>query len=119
MTPTFGGAPPPRVALPRQRGRCFDLGLRDESLRGVLLEVPGRAELELFLATPRADLDSDAAFLWRAMVVVWVVAILWAALVATWVVRRLTRNHQTLAEVVRRVASGDRSARVRSLSSDA
>lgn len=118
MTPTFGGEPLQRSALPPAGNRCFDLWFRGEHLRGVIKAVPGRSDLELLLAVPRTDLDSDAAFLRRAMVAVLAVAIVWAALVATWVIRRLTRHHQTLAEVVRRVASGDRSARMSLLSRD-
>lgn len=119
MTPTFHGAPPLLSELPKIQSRCFDLWFHREHLRGTLVQVPDRADLTLLLAAPRTDLDSDAAFLFRAMVAVWAVAVLWAALVASWAVRRLTRNHQTLAAVVRRVAAGDRSARVSILSSDA
>lgn len=119
MTPTFHGTPPALATLPQQRERCFDLWFDREHLRGVIVPVPGRADLTLLLSASRTDLDSDAAFLSRAMVAVWAVAVLWAALVARWAVRRLTRNHQTLAQVVRRVASGDRAARVSVLSSDA
>ena len=36
----------------------------------------------------------------------------WTVGVATWIVRRLTRNQRRIAEVVRRVAAGDLSARV-------
>jgi two-component system heavy metal sensor histidine kinase CusS len=64
------------------------------------------------LAAPRLDLDSDAAFLTRAMEIVFVVAVAWAALIATWIVQRLTRGHAEVTRVARRVADGDLSARV-------
>jgi two-component system heavy metal sensor histidine kinase CusS len=64
------------------------------------------------LAAPRFDLDADAAFLTRAMLLVWLVAVGWAMLVTTWIVRRLTRGHESIAEVARRVAKGDLSARI-------
>lgn len=111
-TPTFAGAPPPRATLPEPRDRCFDLWFRGEHLRGIVAAIPSHPGLELLLAASRTDLDSDAAFLSRAMAVVWALALLWASLVASWIIRRLTHSHQTIAEVVRRVASGDRSARI-------
>ena len=46
------------------------------------------------------------------MELVFAVAVAWTVGVATWIVRRLTRNQRRIAEVVRRVAAGDLSARV-------
>jgi two-component system heavy metal sensor histidine kinase CusS len=46
------------------------------------------------------------------MEIVFAVAVAWTVVVATWIVRRLTRNQRRMAEVVRRVADGDLSARV-------
>ena len=118
-TPTFAGQPPARSAMGTPGGRCFDLWFRGEHLRGILMPIPSHPGLELLLAAPRTDLDSDAAFLARAMATVWAMALLWASLVASRIIRRLTRRHQTIAEVVRRVASGDRAARITGLSHDA
>ena len=81
-------------------------------MRGVLTDVPGAAGLKLLFAASRADLDGDATFLQRAMELVFAVAVAWTVGVATWIVRRLTRNQRRIAEVVRRVAAGDLSARV-------
>lgn len=117
-TPTFSGQPPARTVLGTPKGHCFNLWFRGEHLRGILMPIPSHPGLELLLAAPRTDLDSDAAFLARAMGMVWIVAILWASLVASWIIRRLTHRHQTIAEVVRRVASGDRAARITGLSRD-
>lgn len=117
-TPTFAGQPPARTLLETPKGRCFDLWFRGEHLRGILMPIPSHPGLDLLLAAPRTDLDSDAAFLARAMAMVWIVAILWASLVASWIIRRLTHRHLTIAEVVRRVASGDRAARITGLSRD-
>ena len=121
-TPTFRAEPPPLATLPRSPGHCFDLNLdsslRREDLRGVLVAVPSRAGVRLLLAAPRTDLDGDAAFLRGAMLLVFAVAVAWAVAVANWVVRRLTRDHQTIAAVARRVAGGDLGARIELLSSD-
>jgi two-component system heavy metal sensor histidine kinase CusS len=68
--------------------------------------------VRLLLAAPRADLDGDASFLARAMLTVFFVAVGWSVLLATWIVRRLTREHEAITLVARRVAAGDLSARV-------
>lgn len=120
-TPTFLSTPPARSVLRPagpSGGRCFDLWFRGEHLRGILFPIPSHPGLELLLAAPRTDLDSDAAFLARAMAMVWAVAWIWASLMASWIIRRLTHSQQTIAEVVRRFASGDRSARITRLSRD-
>ena len=49
------------------------------------------------------------------MELVFIVAVAWTVGVATWMVRMLTRNQRRIAEVVRRVAAGDLSARVGAL----
>lgn len=117
-TPTFHGAPPRFDALEAARERCFDLWFAGEHLRGVLTPMPGHPTRVLFLAAPRADLDGDEAFLARAMLSVFAVAVAWTAAIATWIVRRLTREHAAIALVARRVAAGDLSARVGSRSRD-
>jgi two-component system heavy metal sensor histidine kinase CusS len=108
-------------ALPDDGGRlwvAFDHWLGATHLRCVWVEVPSPRGGRLFFAVPRADLDGDAAFLSRAMVQVFLVAVVWAALVATWIVRRFTDEHRRIADVARRVADGDLSARILSRSSD-
>jgi two-component system heavy metal sensor histidine kinase CusS len=111
-TSGFAAAPPELGALRPPSDRCFDFRLANEHMRGVLTDVPGTAGLKLLFAVSRADLDGDATFLQRAMELVFAVAVAWTVGVATWIVRRLTRNQRRIAEVVRRVAAGDLSARV-------
>src|SRR6187551_1248557 len=111
-TPGFDAGPPELAALRQPSDRCFDFRLGSEHMRGVLTDVPGAAGLTLLFAASRADLDGDATFLQRAMELVFAVAVAWTVGVATWIVRRLTRNQRRIAEVVRRVAAGDLSARV-------
>ena len=111
-TPTFGGAPPLITSLHPRDGEAFDLWFGGEHLRGMTAPIPHRPGYRLLLSTPRTDLDSDATFLLRSMLLVFGVAFGWVVLVATWIVRRLTREHQAIMAVARRVAAGDLSARV-------
>lgn len=111
-TPTFAKQPPQLASFSGPANRCFDFRFGGEHLRGVLTPVPGSAGLTLLFAASRADLDSDATFLQRAMELVFGVAVAWTVGVATWIVRRLTRIQRRMAEVARRVAAGDLSARV-------
>ena len=111
-TETFNGHVPALSVVAHPPDECFDIWFRREHLRAVLTPVPRHAGNLLMLAAPRLDLDGDAAFLRRAMEIVFAVAVGWAALVATWIVRRLTRGHAAVTRVARRVADGDLSARV-------
>lgn len=110
--PGFTARPPELASLRPPASGFFDFHVGGEHLRGVLVDVPGPAGLKLLFAASRADLDGDATFLRRAMELVFAVAVAWTVGVATWIVRRLTRNQRRIAEVVRRVAAGDLSARV-------
>jgi two-component system heavy metal sensor histidine kinase CusS len=112
LTETFHGHAPPFAKLPHAPDECFDLWFHREHLRAVLTAVPQHPGNLLMLAAPRLDLDSDKAFLHRAMLIVFAVAVGWAALVATWIVRRLTRGHAMVTEVARQVVGGDLSARI-------
>lgn len=112
MTDTFRGRPPPYGDLRRPPWRCFNLWFEGEHLRGVFAPLPSPKGAVLLLAAPRLDLDADEAFLARAMLRVWLVAIIWAALMAGWVVYYLTRGQQAVTAVVRRVAAGDLTARI-------
>jgi len=118
-TPTFNGTPPPLETLGPGSNDCFDLWFRGEHLRGVLVSIPNHPGTRLLLAAPRTDLDGDASFLTRAMITVFFVAVAWSVLLATWIVRRLTREHEAITLVVRRVAAGVLSARVATRSGDA
>ncbi|HEX9103293.1 MAG TPA: HAMP domain-containing protein, partial [Polyangia bacterium] len=117
-TETFHGHVPPFDLLQHPPDECFDFWFHREHLRAVMTPVPHHPGNLLMLAAPRLDLDSDSAFLHRAMLLVLVLAVAWAALVATWVVRRLTRGHAAVTQVARQVAEGDLSARVSPDSSD-
>lgn len=116
-TPTFRGEPPQLAALPAANGASFDLSFGGEHLRAVRVSVPSHRAV-LLLAAPRADLDGDATFLARAMLLVFAAAAAWTIAVAFWIVRRLTRGHAAIAAVARRVAGGDLEARVEMSSSD-
>lgn len=117
-TPTWRHPPPSRATLPTDADRPFNLHAEGEHLRGVLVAVPGHAGMRLLLGAPRADLDGDAAFLRRAMTMVFAVACAWTLAVASWFARRLTRDHRRITEVAHRVASGDLSVRVAQVSAD-
>jgi two-component system heavy metal sensor histidine kinase CusS len=111
-TETFHGHVPPFSVVDHAPDECFDIWFHREHLRAVLTPVPQHSGHLLMLAAPRLDLDSDAAFLKRAMEIVFVVAVGWSMLLAIWIVRRLTRGHAAVTQVARRVADGDLTARV-------
>jgi two-component system, OmpR family, sensor kinase len=99
-------------------GVPFDVWWNGEHLRAVFVSVPQSAGQSLWLATPRTDLDANAAFLVRAMAVAVLIAVIAAAVAAAWLARVLTRAHERMATVARAVAAGDLSARVGPVSSD-
>ncbi len=109
------GTPPQKNELSHPLDEWLQHGFGFERLRAVMVPVPGHDGAVLVLAAPRLDLERDAAFLRRAMSAVFIVAVIWAILVATWIVRRLTRGHEAIAHVARRVAAGDLNARVEGL----
>lgn len=117
-TPPFDTDPPPRQSLKAPVGRAFDLWFRRSHLRGVLVPIPAHPGKILFLATSRDDLDGDEVFLYRAMLVAFMVAVLWVGAVAYWMGGRLTLAHRDIASVVRQVSGGDLTARVRVKPSD-
>lgn len=112
-TDSWRGHPPALAEIPPPSDLCFDLWFDEEHLRGVHTRLPGHPGVTLLLAAPRSDLDGDARFLFRAMATVFGIAVLWTLLITLGVVHRLTRGHQQIAEVTRRVAAGDLDARVR------
>jgi two-component system heavy metal sensor histidine kinase CusS len=117
-TPPFDRAPPDLSSIEHPLERAFDLRYQGAHLRGVLVSIPGNAKKTLFLATSREDLDGDEAFLFRAMLVAFLVALAWVAAVAYWMSGRLTRDHRAIAAVAREVAAGNLGARVHVESGD-
>jgi len=118
-SPHFEAHAPTFPSLPTSHDECFDLWAGKDHLRGVLTDVPRRPGVHLLVATQRADLDGDAAFLARSMLIVFVVAVGWGVLVASWLVGRLTRDHHAITSIARRVAAGDLTARIGARRSDA
>jgi len=114
-TASFATAAPARDSVRRPADTCFDMWVAGEHVRAVVADIPSQPGARLLLAAPRTDLDGDAVFLRRAMELVFIVAVGWTVAVASWMVRMLTRNQRRIAEVVRRVATGDLSARVGAL----
>ncbi len=112
-TKSFNGHPPKRFDASAVRvSTPFNMWHRDKRLRAVWSEVPGRPGLMLLLAAPRTDLDGDEAFLGRAMLIAFAVAVAWSLAISAWLVGRFTRGYELVASVAHKVARGDRSARV-------
>ncbi len=118
LTEPFDREPPALGSLRQRPGEPFDFQFDGKLLRGVVVPVPSGAGRVMLLATLRDDLDGNEAFLDKAMLLTFVVAVAWAAFVASWVVGRLTRDHEAIAAVARRVAGGDLGARVATGSRD-
>jgi len=96
----------------------FDFQHDGAAMRGVVVEV-GKTGRRVLLAAPRDDFEEDARILARAMAIAFAVGCAWAAIVAVGVATRLTREHEIVGDVARRVASGDTSARVSLRATDA
>lgn len=115
---TLRGRALPTIAAGQALMAPFDLWIQNQHSRAVWARVPGRSGMRLFFGVPRQDLDGDAAFLFRAMAVAFLVAVVWAAAVAYGIVRVFTDEQRRIAAVARSVADGDLSARVSSRSRD-
>jgi signal transduction histidine kinase len=81
-------------------------------VRAVLVPIPGRPGERLLFGVSRDPLDSDAALLARVMSITFAGVVVWIVLMTWWVTTRMTREHEAIAAVTRRVAAGDLSARV-------
>lgn len=90
----------------------FDFDFRERRLRAVLVPIPGYPERRLLLAASRDDLDGDSRFLRKAMAISLAVAVAWVVGATGWLVQRSMREHQRIAETLRRIASGEIEARV-------
>lgn len=99
-------------SLRKGKGTCFDLHLASEKVRGVLVDVPRRSGSILLIAASREDLDRELSYLGRALIAAFTAVVLLTALLAAQIVRKFTRGYDAIAEVTRRVANGDLSARV-------
>jgi two-component system heavy metal sensor histidine kinase CusS len=111
-TPAFGAERPPRAVLNHPVGSCFDLALGRTTVRAVLSAIPNHPGTLLLMAAPRAAVDADAAFLRKAMGLVFAVAVAWTVVVAIFIARRLSRAQRRMARAVREVAAGNLRARV-------
>jgi two-component system, OmpR family, sensor kinase len=107
-----GSRAPDLKTLDVRSARAFDRTIGQTNVRAVLLPVPGRPGEQLLFGVSRDPLDSDAALLARVMTITFAGVVVWIVLMTWWVTTRMTREHEAIAEVARRVAAGDLSARV-------
>jgi two-component system heavy metal sensor histidine kinase CusS len=87
-------------------------------VRALLVSVPRRTDARLFVGVPRTNLEADALYLRRTLAMALALAVGMATLVTSLLVRRLTRQHEAIAQTAHRVADGDLGARVDTLSND-
>jgi two-component system, OmpR family, sensor kinase len=111
-TQTFARGAPALPAVRHANGAPFDLLYQRERLRAVFVAIPRSPGKVLLLAAPRADLEKDTRFLREVMLTAGLLSIAFTVLVTWRVVRRLTRGHEEIATVARRVAAGDMDARI-------
>ena len=103
---------PALAEIHKSKGTCFDLRLASENVRGVLVDVPRRSGSTLLIGASRGDLDREINYLGRALATAFAAVVVFTALLAAQIVRKFTRGYAAIAEVTRRVANGDLSARV-------
>jgi two-component system heavy metal sensor histidine kinase CusS len=109
VTAQWRGEQPAFDQIPTPVG---DLMVAGERLRGLVIEIPGHPGTSLLLAAPRRDLDRNSRYLAQVMALVFGFAFVTTLVLSSGVVRRLTRVHQRIAEVARRVSGRDAHARV-------
>ncbi|HYQ46571.1 MAG TPA: HAMP domain-containing sensor histidine kinase [Polyangiaceae bacterium] len=107
-----GSRAPELKTLNVHSAKAFDHSIGQTHVRAVLLPVPGRPGEQLLFGVSRDPLDSDAALLARVMSITFVGVVVWIVLMTWWLTTRMTREHEAIAAVARRVAAGDLSARV-------
>lgn len=117
-TPPFDQAPPLPSSILAEPGKPFDLTFRGLPLRALLLPIPSAPGKQVLIASSRENLDATSGFLHRAMFAAFAVAVSWSTALVIWMVRRQTADHENIASVARRVASGDLAARVTSHARD-
>lgn len=107
-----GARAPELSSLKVHSPRPFDRTIGQSHVRALLLSVPGRPGEQLLFGVSREPLDSDAALLARVMSITFAGVVVWIVLMTWWITARMTREHEAIAAVARRVAAGDLSARV-------
>jgi len=107
-----GSRAPELETLALGSAKPFDRSIGDTHVRAVVLPVPGRPGQQLLFGVSRDPLDADAALLARVMTITFAGVVVWIVLMTWWVTTRMTREHEAIAAVARRVAAGDLSARV-------
>ncbi|HET7541111.1 MAG TPA: HAMP domain-containing sensor histidine kinase [Polyangiaceae bacterium] len=107
-----GSRAPELKTLSLNSAMPFDRRIGQTHVRAVLLPVPGRPGEQLLFGVSREPLDSDAALLARVMSITFAGVVVWIVLMTWWLTARMTREHEAIAAVARRVAAGDLSARV-------
>jgi two-component system heavy metal sensor histidine kinase CusS len=90
----------------------FDFSFAGRRYRGVVVPIPGYPRHRLLLAASRDDLDGDSRFVRRAMAIALLVSVAWLLGAIGWLVRRNLREHQRIADILHRIATGDVKARV-------
>jgi two-component system, OmpR family, sensor kinase len=103
---------PPFASVRKPKSSCFDFRIGSENVRGILVDVPRRSGATLLIAASRGDLDREIGYLGRALATAFAAVVLFTALFAAQIVRKFTRGYDAIANVTRRVAEGDLSARV-------
>ena len=107
-----GPSVPELGTLTARTATPFDHTIGETHVRAVLLPIPGRPGEQLLFGVSRDPLDADAALLARVMTITFAGVVLWIVLMTWWLTTRMTREHEAIAAVARRVAAGDLSARV-------
>jgi len=107
-----GSRAPELKTLNAASAKPFDHAIGPTHVRAVLVPVPGTTGERLLFGVSREPLDSDAALLARVMSITFAGVVVWIVLMTWWLTTRMTREHEAIAAVARRVAAGDLSARV-------
>ncbi|HKO47506.1 MAG TPA: HAMP domain-containing sensor histidine kinase [Polyangiaceae bacterium] len=107
-----GSSVPELGSLVARSAEPFNRAIGETHVRAMLVSVPGRAGQQLLFGVSREPLDSDAALLARVMSITFAGVVVWIVLMTWWLTTRMTREHEAIAAVARRVAAGDLSARV-------
>lgn len=103
---------PALEAVRHPRGESFDFRCGPLHLRGAFVRLSDSSTDRLLLAVSRTDLDAETAGLVRTMAIALFVSLVFGSVIALSLTRSLTRGHEVIAKVARRVAAGDLTARV-------